>query len=74
LARTLASPCLGRKPKARVATLIFKLEERKCILLEMHYEIGHFGQHQTFAKVYKNLYWHNQTKQVTMVVKACKKC
>jgi hypothetical protein len=54
--------------------LILKLEERKCIVLEMHHEIRHFGQHQTFAKVYKRFYWHNQTKQVKMVVKACKEC
>jgi len=42
--------------------LILKLEERKRIVLEMHHEIGHFGQHWTFAEVYKIFYWHNQTK------------
>jgi hypothetical protein len=54
--------------------LILKLEERKCIVLEMHHKIGHFGHHSTFVEVYKRFYWHNQMKQVRMVVKACKEC
>jgi hypothetical protein len=36
--------------------LILKLEARKCIVLEMHHEIRHFGQHRTFVEVYKRFY------------------
>ncbi len=32
--------------------MVPKLDERKDIVLEMHMEIGHFGEQQTFAGIH----------------------
>ncbi len=54
--------------------MVLKLDERKGIVLEMHKEIGHFREQQTFVEICKQNYWHNKTEQVKATVKACKKC
>ncbi len=54
--------------------MVLKLDEKKDIVLEMHREVGHFGEQRTFVEICKWYYWHNRTKQVKANGKACKKC
>jgi len=54
--------------------MVFNPNEKKDIIFKMHKEIGHFGKQQTFVEICKWYYWHNRTKQVKAIVKACKKC
>jgi len=37
--------------------MVLKPNEKKDIVLEMHMEIGHFGEQWTFAEIYTRNYW-----------------
>ncbi len=37
--------------------------------MEMHMEIGHFGEQQTLVEICKQYYWHNKTEQVRAIVR-----
>jgi hypothetical protein len=54
--------------------MVPKPNEKKDIVLEMHMEIGHFGEQWTLAKICKQYYSHNRTEQIRAIVKACKEC
>jgi hypothetical protein len=48
-----------------------KLEEHKQIILDLHFESGHFGEGCTLAKVNKCNLWHSRIDHVQKVVRAC---
>jgi len=42
--------------------------------MDLHNEIGHFGEGRTLAKMNKRYFWHNKTIEVNDVVYSCKQC
>lgn len=42
--------------------------------MDLHIEIGHFGERCKLVEVNKCYYWHNQTNEVKVVVCSCKQC
>jgi len=51
-----------------------KLEEDRQIIMDIHDEIGHFGEGRTLVEVKSRYFWHNKTKLVKEVVRNCKNC
>jgi hypothetical protein len=51
-----------------------KLEKWKQIIMDIHNEIGHFGEGKTFTKVKTWYFWHNMMELVKEVVHTCKNC
>jgi len=54
--------------------VILKPKEHKQIILDLHIEIGHFGERCKLVEVNKRYYWHNRTNEVKVVVRSCKQC
>jgi hypothetical protein len=42
--------------------------------MDLHNEIGHFGERRTLAKMNKHYFWHNKTIEVKDAVYSCKQC
>ncbi len=51
-----------------------KPEERTALVIQMHEDLGHFGEQRTLAKIRQRYFWHNRTEDVRMVVKRCQQC
>ncbi len=51
-----------------------KPEERIALVIQMHEDLGHFGEQRTLAEIRRRYFWHNQTEDVRMVVKRCQQC
>jgi hypothetical protein len=54
--------------------VVSKPLEHKQIIIDLHEEIGHFGEGHTFAKVNKRYFWHNKIEDVKTIVHFCKLC
>jgi hypothetical protein len=54
--------------------VIPKLEEHRQIIMDIHDEIGHFGEGRTLVEVKSQYFWHNMTKFVKEVICTCKNC
>jgi hypothetical protein len=54
--------------------LIFKLEERMALIIQMNEDLGHFGKQGTLAKICRKYFWHNRTKDVKIVMRMCQQC
>jgi transposase InsO family protein len=50
--------------------LVPKPEDR----MEMHRDLGHFGEERTLAEVCRRYFWHNRTENVKEVVRVCQQC
>jgi hypothetical protein len=44
------------------------------IIMDLHNEIGHFGEGRTLVEMNKRYFWHNRTIEVKDVVCFCKQC
>jgi len=49
-------------------------EERILLVIQMHEDLGHFGEQRTLAKICQRYFWHNRTKDVRAVVRRCQQC
>jgi hypothetical protein len=48
-----------------------KLEEIMGLIIQMHEDLGHFGEQRTLVRIYKKYFWHNRMEDVKTVVKMC---
>jgi hypothetical protein len=46
-----------------------RLEDGMGLIIQMHKDLGHFGEEKTLAEI-----WHNRTEDVKNVVKVCQQC
>ncbi len=53
---------------------MLKPKERMGLIIQMHEDLGHFGEQRTLVKICKRYFWHNRTQDVKIVVKLCKQC
>jgi hypothetical protein len=44
------------------------------LVVQMHKDLGHFGEKRTLAEICKRYFWHNMTKDVKIIVKVCQQC
>jgi hypothetical protein len=44
------------------------------LVIQMHKDLGHFGEERTLVEIYKRYFWHNRTKDVKTIVKMCQQC
>jgi hypothetical protein len=51
-----------------------KLEIRRQIIMDIHNEIGHFGEGKTFTEINSWYFWHNMMELVKEVVHTYKNC
>jgi hypothetical protein len=51
--------------------LVPKPEERMTLVIQMHEDLGHFGEQRTLAKICRRYFWHNRTEDVGTIVKMC---
>jgi hypothetical protein len=42
--------------------------------MDIHDEIGHFGERKILVEVKSQYFWHNMTKFVKEVIRICKNC
>ncbi len=42
--------------------------------MDLHNEIGHFGERKTLAEITKCYFWHKRIEKVKDVVQSCKQC
>jgi hypothetical protein len=54
--------------------VIPKPEEHRQIIMDIHDEIGHFGEGRILVEVKSEYFWHNMTKFVKEVICTCKNC
>jgi len=54
--------------------LVPKPEERMTLVIQMHEDLGHFGEQKTLAEICQTYSWHNRTKDVRIVVRMCQQC
>jgi hypothetical protein len=48
-----------------------RLKDRMGLIIQMHENLGHFGEERTLAKICRRYSYHNRTKDVKMVIKLC---
>jgi len=51
-----------------------KPEERMPLVIQMHEDLGHFGEQRTLAEIRRRYFWHNRTEDVKTVVRMCQQC
>jgi hypothetical protein len=44
------------------------------LVIQMHEDLGHFGEERTLAEICKRYFWHNRTEDVKMVIMLCQQC
>jgi len=54
--------------------LVPRPEDRMGLVVQMHKDLGHFGEERTLAEICRRYFWHNRTKDVKTVVKVCQQC
>jgi hypothetical protein len=54
--------------------LVPKPEERMTLVIQMHEDLGHFGEQRTLVEICRRYFWHNQTKDVRTIVRMCQQC
>jgi hypothetical protein len=71
-ARRRASNYCWREQKLYFKGLyVSKPEERIALVVQMHQDLGHFGEHRMSAEICRRYFWHNRTKDVRSVIKTC---
>ncbi len=48
-----------------------RLEDRMGLIIQMHENLGHFGEERALAEIYRRYFWHNRTEDVKTVIKLC---
>jgi len=51
-----------------------KPEERIPLVIQMHEDLGHFGEQRMLADICRRYFWHSQTEDVKTVVRRCQQC
>jgi len=51
-----------------------KSEDRMGLVVQMHKDLGHFGEERTLVEICRRYFWHNRTEDVKTVVKVCQQC
>jgi hypothetical protein len=46
-------------------------EDHMGLVIQMHKDLGNFGEEKTLAEIYRRYYWHNKIEDVKIVVKIC---
>jgi len=54
--------------------LVPRPADRMGLVVQMHEDLGHFGEERTLAEVCRRYFWHNRTKDVKAVVRVCQQC
>jgi transposase InsO family protein len=54
--------------------LVPKPKERMSLVIQMHEDLGHFGEQRTLAEIYRRYFWHDRTEDVKTVVRRCQQC
>ncbi len=49
-------------------------EERRSLVLQMHEDLGHFGEQRLLAEICRRYFWHCRTEDVKSVVRSCQQC
>jgi hypothetical protein len=49
-------------------------EDHMGLVIQMHKDLGHFGEEKTLAEICKRYFWHSRTKDVKTVVNMCQQC
>jgi hypothetical protein len=44
------------------------------LIIQMHKNLGHFGEKRTLAEICKRYFWHNRIEDVRIIVKICQQC
>jgi len=44
------------------------------LVIQMHEDLGHFGEQRMLAKICRRYFWHSQTEDVKTVVRRCQQC
>jgi hypothetical protein len=51
-----------------------KPEERMALVVQMHQDLGHSGEHRMAAEICRRYFWHSRTEDVRSVIKTCQRC
>jgi len=51
-----------------------KPKERIPLVVQMHQDLGHSGEHRMSAEIFRRYFWHSRTKDVRSVIKTCQQC
>jgi hypothetical protein len=54
--------------------LVPKPEDRMGLVVQMHKDLGHFGEERTLAEVCRRYFWRSRTEDVKSVVSECQQC
>jgi hypothetical protein len=49
-------------------------EERRTLVVQMHEDLGHTGEHKFLAEICQRYFWHYRTKDIKSVVRSCQQC
>jgi hypothetical protein len=44
------------------------------LVVQMHKDLGHFGEERTLAEVCRRYFWHHRTEDVKAVIRECQQC
>ncbi len=51
-----------------------KPEERIPLVIQMHEDLGHFGEQRMLAEICRRYFWHSRIEDVKTVVRRCQQC
>ncbi len=54
--------------------LVPKPADRMGLVVQMHEDLGHFGEERILTKVCRRYFWYNRTQDVKAVVRVCQHC
>jgi hypothetical protein len=49
-------------------------EERRSLVVQMHEDLGHFGEQKILTEICQRYFWHHRTEDVKLVVRSCQQC
>ncbi len=49
-------------------------EERIPLVIQMHEDLGHFGEQRMLVEICRRYFWHSRTEDVKTVVRRCQQC
>jgi hypothetical protein len=51
-----------------------KPEEKMALVVQMHEDLGHFGEQRTLAEICCRYFWHSKAEDVKTIVRMCHHC
>jgi hypothetical protein len=51
-----------------------KPEEKMALIIQMHEDLGHFGEQKTLAEICCRYFWHKIIEDVKTIVRMCQQC